>query len=65
MIRVFEEIKVMGDECERCCLRKTPTAGLRAPLVSGHCSMSIELFVWIVFHCKSQRDFSLCLGALY
>ena len=26
------------EQCERCCLRKTPTAGLRAPLISIHSS---------------------------
>ncbi|KAK0133059.1 Gag-Pol polyprotein [Merluccius polli] len=29
---MFQEIKAWCEQCERCCLRKTPTAGLRAPL---------------------------------
>ena len=28
--RMFQEIKAWCEQCERCCLRKTPTAGSRA-----------------------------------
>lgn len=41
--RMFQEIKAWCEQCERCCLRKTPTAGLRAPLVSIHSSAPMEL----------------------
>ncbi|XP_063760148.1 uncharacterized protein LOC134878197 [Eleginops maclovinus] len=41
--RMFQEIKAWCEQCERCCLRKTPTANLRAPLVSIHSSTPMEL----------------------
>lgn len=41
--RMFQEIKAWCEQCERCCLRKTPTAGSRAPLVSIHSSAPMEL----------------------
>ncbi|KAL6481039.1 hypothetical protein MHYP_G00091190 [Metynnis hypsauchen] len=41
--RMFGEIKAWWEQCERCCLRKTPTAGLRAPLVSIHTTPPLEL----------------------
>lgn len=41
--RMFQEIKVWCEQCERCCLRKTPTACVRAPLVSIHSSAPMEL----------------------
>uniref|UniRef100_A0A3B3S2Q0 Gypsy retrotransposon integrase-like protein 1 n=1 Tax=Paramormyrops kingsleyae TaxID=1676925 RepID=A0A3B3S2Q0_9TELE len=41
--RMFQEIKAWCEQCERCCLRKTPTAGLRTPLVSIHSSAPMEL----------------------
>ncbi|CAI5665465.1 unnamed protein product [Oreochromis niloticus] len=41
--RMFQEIKAWCEQCERCCLRKTPTAGVRAPLVSIHSSAPLEL----------------------
>lgn len=40
---MFQEIKAWCEQCERCCLRKTPTAGLRAPLVSIHSSAPMDL----------------------
>uniref|UniRef100_A0A8C6LZU9 Gypsy retrotransposon integrase-like protein 1 n=1 Tax=Nothobranchius furzeri TaxID=105023 RepID=A0A8C6LZU9_NOTFU len=40
---MFQEIKAWCEQCERCCLRKTPTAGVRAPLVSIHSSAPLEL----------------------
>lgn len=36
------EIKSWCEQCERCCLRKTPT-GNRAPLVSVHTNAPMEL----------------------
>lgn len=39
--RMFQEIKAWCEQCERCCLRKTPS--LRAPMVSIHSSAPIEL----------------------
>ena len=41
--RMFQDIKAWCEQCEWCCLRKTPTAGLRAPLVSIHSSAPMEL----------------------
>lgn len=41
--RMFQEVKVWCEQCERCCLRKTPTTGVRAPLVSIHSSAPMEL----------------------
>jgi len=41
--RMFQEIKAWCEQCERCCLRKTPTANVRAPLVSIHTSAPMEL----------------------
>lgn len=41
--KMFHDIKAWCEQCERCCLRKTPTAGLRAPLVSIHTSAQMEL----------------------
>ena len=41
--RMFQEIKAWCEQCERCCLRKTPTAGVKAPLVSIHSSAPMEL----------------------
>ncbi len=41
--KMFHDIKTWCEQCERCCLRKTPTAGLRAPLVSIHTSAPLEL----------------------
>ena len=41
--RMFQEIKAWCEQCERCCLRKTPTAGLRAPLISIHSNAPMEL----------------------
>lgn len=41
--KMFQEIKAWCEQCERCCLRKTPTAGVRAPLVSIHTSAPMEL----------------------
>ncbi|KAG8003754.1 hypothetical protein GBF38_007721 [Nibea albiflora] len=41
--QMFQEIKAWCEQCERCCLRKTPTAGVRAPLVSIHSSFPMEL----------------------
>lgn len=41
--RMFQDIKTWCEQCERCCLRKTPTAGLRAPLVSIHTRAPMEL----------------------
>lgn len=32
--RMFQEAKAWCEQCERCCLRKTPTTSARAPLVS-------------------------------
>ena len=40
---MFQEVKVWCEQCERCCLRKTPTAGLKAPLVSIHTNAPMEL----------------------
>lgn len=31
---MFQEVKAWCEQCERCCLRKTPTANVRAPLWS-------------------------------
>ena len=36
-------MKAWCEQCERCCLRKTPTAGVRAPLVSIHSCAPMEL----------------------
>uniref|UniRef100_A0A3P9J0P0 Gypsy retrotransposon integrase-like protein 1 n=1 Tax=Oryzias latipes TaxID=8090 RepID=A0A3P9J0P0_ORYLA len=41
--QMFQEIKAWCEKCERCCLRKTPTTGVRAPLVSIHSSAPMEL----------------------
>lgn len=41
--RMFQEVKAWCEQCERCCLRKTPTTGVRAPLVSIHSSAPMEL----------------------
>ena len=41
--QMFQEIKAWCEQCERCCLRKTPSAGVRAPLVSIHSSAPMEL----------------------
>ena len=41
--RMFQEIKAWCEQCERCCLRKTPTTTVRAPLVSIHTSVPMEL----------------------
>ncbi|KAL1252085.1 hypothetical protein QQF64_019881 [Cirrhinus molitorella] len=41
--RMFQEVKAWCEQCERCCLRKTPTASVRAPLVSIHTSAPMEL----------------------
>ena len=41
--RMFQEIKAWCEQCERCCLRKTPTTNVRAPLVSIHTSAPMEL----------------------
>ncbi len=41
--RMHNEIKSWCEQCERCCLRKTPTAGNRAPLVSIHTNVPMEL----------------------
>lgn len=41
--RMFQEVKAWCEQCERCCLRKTPTANVRAPLVSIHTSAPMEL----------------------
>ncbi|KAK0150479.1 Pro-Pol polyprotein [Merluccius polli] len=41
--RMFQEIKAWCEQCERCCLRKTPTSTVRAPLVSIHTSVPMEL----------------------
>ncbi len=41
--RMFQEVKAWCEQCERCCLRKTPTAGVRAPLVSIHSNAPMEL----------------------
>lgn len=41
--RIFQEVKAWCEQCERCCLRKTPTTGVRAPLVSIHSSAPMEL----------------------
>uniref|UniRef100_A0A3B1K6C6 Gypsy retrotransposon integrase-like protein 1 n=1 Tax=Astyanax mexicanus TaxID=7994 RepID=A0A3B1K6C6_ASTMX len=41
--RMFNDVKTWCEQCERCCLRKTPTAGLRAPLVSIHTNAPLEL----------------------
>lgn len=40
---MFQEVKAWCKQCERCCLRKTPTTGVRAPLVSIHSSAPMEL----------------------
>ena len=40
---MFQEIKAWCKQCEWCCLRKTPTANVRAPLVSIHTSAPMEL----------------------
>ena len=40
---MFQEIKAWCEQCERCCLRKTPTTNVRAPLVSIHTSAPMEL----------------------
>ena len=49
--RMFQDIMAWCEQCERCCLRKTPTAGLRAPLVSIHSCAPMELvcvdFLWL------------------
>lgn len=41
--QMFQEIKAWCEQCDRCCLRKTLTAGVRAPLVSIHSSAPMEL----------------------
>lgn len=41
--RMFQEIVSWCEQCERCCLRKTPISGIRAPLVSIHSSAPMEL----------------------
>lgn len=41
--RMFQDVKMWCERCERCCLRKTPTAGLKAPLVSIHTNAPMEL----------------------
>ncbi|KAI2647161.1 Retrovirus-related Pol polyprotein [Labeo rohita] len=41
--RMHHEIKSWCELCERCCLRKTPTAGNKAPLVSIHTNAPMEL----------------------
>ncbi|KAL7841971.1 hypothetical protein SRHO_G00236600 [Serrasalmus rhombeus] len=41
---MFNDVKAWCEQCGRCCLRKTPTAGLRAPLVSIHTNAPLELF---------------------
>lgn len=41
--RMFQEVKAWCEQCERCCLRKTPTANVRAPLVSIHTSAPMDL----------------------
>lgn len=41
--RMHHEIKSWCEQCERCCLRKTPTAGNKAPLVSIHTNAPMEL----------------------
>lgn len=41
--KMFQDIKIWCEQCERCCLRKTPTAGLKAPLVSIHTTAPMEL----------------------
>lgn len=41
--RMFQEVKAWCEQCERCCLRKTPTTGVRAPLVSIHSNAPMEL----------------------
>ncbi|KAF7645578.1 hypothetical protein LDENG_00201750 [Lucifuga dentata] len=40
---MFQKIKDWCERCERCCFRKTPTAGVRALLVSIHTSAPMEL----------------------
>lgn len=40
--RMFQEVKAWCEQCERCCLRKTQTTGVRAPLVSIHSSAPME-----------------------
>ncbi|KAL0202364.1 hypothetical protein M9458_000382, partial [Cirrhinus mrigala] len=41
--RMFQEVKAWCEQCERCCLRKTPTVNVRAPLVSIHTGAPMEL----------------------
>ncbi|KAL0200588.1 hypothetical protein M9458_003775, partial [Cirrhinus mrigala] len=41
--RMFQDVKAWCEQCERCCLRKTPTVNVRAPLVSIHTSAPMEL----------------------
>ncbi|RXN30604.1 Pro-Pol poly [Labeo rohita] len=41
--RIFQEVKAWCEQCERCCLRKTPTVNIRAPLFSIHISATMEL----------------------
>ena len=59
--RMFQEIKPWCEQCEKCCLRKTPTAGLRAPLVSIHSSTLMEL-VYVDFLTleKSKGGIEMC-----
>ncbi|KAI4905787.1 hypothetical protein NFI96_005828 [Prochilodus magdalenae] len=40
---MFNDVRTWCEQCERCCLRKTPSAGLRAPLVSIHTNAPLEL----------------------
>lgn len=50
---MFQDIKSWREQCERCCLRKTPTSGHQAPLVSIHCTAPIEL-VCVDFLCLEK-----------
>lgn len=42
---MFQEVNAWCEHCERCCLRETPTTGLRAPLVSIHMNALWSLYV--------------------
>lgn len=47
------EVKSWCEQCERCCLRKTPTSSIGAPLVSIHSNAPMEL-VCVDFLCLER-----------
>ncbi len=59
--RMFQEIKAWCEQCERCCLRKTPTANVRAPLVSILDAGKVQGWYGECAHCHGPL-FSLCAG---